>query len=114
MSDKTCVFCRIIAGEIPAQKVYEDSELLAFRDINPVAPVHILVVPRRHIPRLTDCGENDALLLGHLQLASSAIAKEQGLEWFRTVYNCGDGAGQSVWHIHLHLLGGRRLTWPPG
>ena len=113
-TDPNCIFCKIVAGQIPAKKIYEDADLIAIRDINPAAPTHILVVPRKHIARLTDCAEADAALLGRLQFAAGRIAAQEKLEWFRTGYNCGEGAGQSVWHIHLHLLGGRTLGWPPG
>ena len=97
-----CLFCRIIAGEIPAKKVYEDEDTLAFEDINPQAPTHVLVVPRRHV-------------VGLCHLAAARIARERGIEnGYRTVLNVGPEAGQSVFHLHVHLLGGRKLKWPPG
>ncbi len=111
-----CLFCRIAAGEIPSTKVYEDEELFAFRDIHPAAPTHILVIPRKHIARISDAENEDAALLGRLVLRANAIAREEGLlePGFRYVINCNEGAGQTVFHIHLHILGGRPMTWPPG
>ncbi len=114
MSD--CLFCQIASGQIPAEIVYQDDELVAFHDVNPQAPTHILVIPREHIPTLLDTGEDQALLLGKLQRTAIEIARQQGLQdrGFRLVTNCLEEAGQSVFHLHLHLLGGRRLGWPPG
>ncbi len=114
MSD--CIFCRIVQGEIPADLVYEDDEVVAFRDVAPQAPVHILVIPRRHVATLLDTGPDDRQLLGRLQQAAIEIARREGLDkrGFRLVINCLEQAGQSVFHLHLHLLGGRRLGWPPG
>ncbi|MCC6485591.1 MAG: histidine triad nucleotide-binding protein [Armatimonadetes bacterium] len=111
-----CIFCKIARGEIPAQIVYEDSDVVAFEDLNPQAPTHVLVIPRRHISRVSDAKESDALLLGKLTLAANQIAAERGIVegGYRLVMNCNEGAGQSVWHIHLHLLGGRNMQWPPG
>ncbi len=111
-----CIFCKIAGGEVPAKLVHEDDEIVAFHDVNPQAPTHVLVIPRRHIPTLLDAAEGDAGLLGRLQIAAVAIARQLGLDrdGFRLVTNCLEGAGQSVFHIHLHLLGGRRLGWPPG
>jgi histidine triad (HIT) family protein len=110
-----CIFCKIAAGEINARIVYEDPDLLAFLDLNPQAPTHALVIPRRHIARLTSAGEEDAELLGKIQLAAAKIAKVLKVEGaFRLVMNNGKGAGQSVDHLHYHLLGGRKLMWPPG
>jgi len=115
MSDEKTVFQRIIDREIPADIVYEDDDCLAFRDINPQAPVHVLVIPRREIVSLADIEEADAPLIGHLFLVTSRIAKQLGLEdGFRTVINSGPDGGQEVPHLHIHLLGKRRLTWPPG
>ena len=114
MADKT-LFQKIESGEIPSEKVYEDDWCFAFRDINPQAPTHILVVPRKPIPTLDDLGEKDAELMGRLFLAAQRVAAEEGLSGgYRTVFNCGSDAGQTVFHIHLHLLGGRKLGWPPG
>jgi len=110
-----CLFCKILAGKIPAKKVYEDEHTFAFEDINPQAPTHVLVIPKKHIVGLKEAGESDAELLGRCQLAAAEIARERGIEHgYRTVYNVGPGAGQSVFHLHLHLLGGRALGWPPG
>lgn len=111
-----CLFCKIIAGEIPSNKVYEDDAVYAFHDINPAAPVHILVIPKKHLSAVNAASEEDQALLGHLLLKANAIAAEQGLaeEGFRYVINTGDKGGQTVYHLHLHILGGRQMTWPPG
>ena len=111
-----CVFCKIVAGHIPATKVYEDDDLIAFEDMNPAAPHHLLIVPKEHIATLNDAVEADAALLGKLMLRAQAIVKERGLseDGYRVVMNCNAGAGQTVFHIHLHMLGGREMTWPPG
>ena len=112
----SCLFCKIAAGEIPAALVYQDDTLVAFRDINPQAPLHVLVIPRRHIATLNELGEGDDALVGSMHRAAAAIAKEHGYaeRGFRTVMNCNAEAGQTVFHIHLHLLAGRGLAWPPG
>ncbi len=114
MSD--CLFCKIIAGDIPAEKIYEDENVLAFRDINPVAPLHALLIPKKHIATINDLQTEDAGVVGQLFLAAKQIAKQEGYadEGYRTVMNCGEAAGQTVFHIHLHLLAGRGLSWPPG
>jgi len=111
-----CVFCKIVAGQIPAETVYEDDEILAFRDINPQAPVHVLVIPKRHVATLNDIGESDADLMGKLALAAVKVAKAEGLDsrGYRLVTNCLEEAGQAVFHLHTHLLGGRSMRWPPG
>lgn len=111
-----CIFCKIAAGEIPADIVYDDGEVLAFRDINPEAPVHLLLIPRQHIATLNDLSEADAALVGRLYLAGKQIAAELGVaeSGYRTVINCNRDAGQLVFHIHMHLLAGRELGWPPG
>ncbi len=111
-----CIFCKIAAGEIPADIVYDDGEVLAFRDINPEAPVHLLLIPRRHIATLNDLSEADAALVGRLYLAGKLIAAKLGVaeSGYRTVINCNRDAGQLVFHIHMHLLAGRELGWPPG
>ena len=115
MSDSNCLFCRIIRGEIPTKKVYGDDHVFAFEDINPQAPVHILISPRKHFSSLSDATEEDAVLLGHMALVAAKLARERQLEaGYRTVFNNGAGAGQSVFHLHLHLLGGRNFRWPPG
>ena len=110
------MFCKIIAGEIPAKRVHEDDELVAFEDIKPEAPVHILVVPKRHIATLNELQGADDALVGAMLRRAAVIAKERGVSeaGYRTVMNCNSNAGQTVFHIHLHLLGGRRLGWPPG
>ena len=110
-----CLFCKIIAGQIPSKKVYEDEKAYAFHDINGQAPTHVLIVPKKHIPGLKEASEEDAELLGYCQLVAAKIARERGVEdGYRTVYNVGPRAGQTVFHLHLHLLGGRDLSWPPG
>ncbi|HYE85867.1 MAG TPA: histidine triad nucleotide-binding protein [Vicinamibacterales bacterium] len=112
----SCLFCKIIAGEIPAAKVHEDDQLFAFNDINPQAPMHVLVVPKRHIATLNDLSVAEDSLVGAMIRIGAAIAKSRGFDGpgFRTVFNCNAQAGQTVFHIHLHVLGGRTLTWPPG
>jgi histidine triad (HIT) family protein len=111
-----CLFCKIIAGEIPSKKVYEDGQLFAFEDINPQAPLHALIVPRRHIATLNDLNGEDDALVGMMVRRAAALARERGFDesGYRTVFNCNSQAGQSVFHIHLHVLGGRALAWPPG
>jgi histidine triad (HIT) family protein len=113
MSD-SCLFCRIVRREIPATIVWEDEHSLAFRDIDPKAPTHVLVVPKTHVASLNEA--TDAAMLGRLSLAAAEIARAEGLaeRGYRTVINCGREAGQTVFHVHLHLLGGRALKWPPG
>jgi len=111
-----CLFCRIVAGEIPATVVHRDDDVLAFADINPQAPLHVLVIPRRHIATLNDLTPDDDALVGSLHRVAAAIAREHGYadRGFRTVLNCNREAGQTVFHVHLHLLAGRGLAWPPG
>ncbi|MCI0452499.1 MAG: histidine triad nucleotide-binding protein [Candidatus Latescibacteria bacterium] len=113
---KDCVFCRILGGEIPATTLYEDDATVAFRDVNPAAPAHALVIPRKHIATLDDATAADAELLGKMMWAARAVAAEMGVakSGYRLVMNTHAGAGQSVFHIHLHVLGGRGFTWPPG
>ena len=114
MAKKT-LFEKIADREIPADLVFEDDRCIAFRDIHPQAPTHILIVPRKPIPTLNDLTEEDEALVGHLFLVAKQIARQEGLDnGYRTVFNCGEEAGQTVFHIHLHLLGGRTLSWPPG
>ena len=114
MPEKT-IFKKIIDRELEADIVYEDDRSLAFRDINPQAPTHVLIVPKKEIPSLNDLAEEDRELVGHLFLVASKLARQLGLDGgYRTVINCGPDAGQTVDHLHLHLLGGRRMTWPPG
>lgn len=114
MSD--CLFCKIVAGDIPADKVYEDQEVLAFRDIRPQAPIHVLVIPKRHIATINDLTPEDAGLVGRLYLTAKQIAADLGVaeSGYRTVMNCNRDSGQDVYHIHLHVLAGRRMQWPPG
>ena len=111
-----CLFCKIINGEIPSEKVYEDDYVYAFNDISPTAPVHVLIVPKKHISTLNDIEENDAELIGRIYLAAKKIAKEKGIaeDGYRVVTNCNKMAGQTVFHIHFHLIGGRELGWPAG
>ena len=114
MAEKT-LFEKIADREIPADLVWEDEHCIAFRDISPQAPTHILVVPRKPIPSLDDLTEEDGMVMGHLFLVAKQVAANDGLSnGYRTVFNCGDDAGQAVPHIHLHILGGRQLGWPPG
>jgi histidine triad (HIT) family protein len=112
----SCLFCKIAAGEIAAELVYENDTVLAFRDINPQAPTHILIIPRKHIATINDLEAVDAELVGALYLAAGDLARKEGFaeEGYRVAMNCNAGAGQTVFHIHLHLLGGRQFTWPPG
>ena len=112
----SCLFCRIINGEVPSTTLYEDESLVAFHDVNPQAPVHVLVVPRKHIATLNDLAPEDSALVGDMLRRAAAIAKDLGIDarGYRTVFNCNREAGQSVYHIHLHLLGGRPMHWPPG
>jgi histidine triad (HIT) family protein len=111
-----CLFCKIVAGEIPSTKAYEDDRFLAFHDIDPQAPVHVLVIPKEHIATLDDLEAGHASLFGEMTVVITRLARELGLieGGYRVVANCGEGAGQSVFHIHYHLLGGRPLRWPPG
>lgn len=115
MSDD-CLFCKIIAGEIPSNKVYSDDDVYAFHDINAAAPQHILIVPKKHLGDITCAGAEDQALLGKLLLRANKIAEDQGLteNGFRYVINTGEDGGQTVSHVHLHILGGRRMRWPPG
>jgi len=114
MSD--CVFCRIVAGEIPAEKLFEDDDVLAFRDLNPAAPTHALIIPKKHIASLNDAADDDQHLLGRLLLCARTLANECGLSesGYRLVINTMKDAGQVVFHIHAHVLGGRAFGWPPG
>ena len=111
-----CLFCKIVKREVPASIVYEDDGVLAFNDINPQAPTHILVIPKQHVATLNDLSPDHDALVGELVRRAAAIAKDRGLSagGFRTVFNTNREAGQTVFHVHLHLIGGRRLTWPPG
>ena len=111
-----CLFCKIVAGEIPSKRVHEDDDVVAFEDTNPQAPLHLLVIPKRHIPTLNDLTAGDDALVGQLARRAAALAKERGYDasGYRTVFNCNSDAGQTIFHIHLYLLAGRRLSWPPG
>ena len=110
-----CIFCKIGRKEIPAKMVYEDKQIFAFEDLHPQAPSHVLICPKKHLVALTDAAPEDASMLGNLQLVAAKIARDRKLtEGYRTVVNNGRGAGQSVFHLHLHLLGGREFRWPPG
>jgi len=109
-----CIFCKIAAGEIPSDKVYEDNDFIAFNDINPQAPTHILVIPRRHIPSAADMGKADCELVGGMFLVAAEICRQQKITDYRLVVNNGAGVGQTVFHIHLHVLAGRAFGWPPG
>ena len=110
-----CLFCKIIAGQIPAKKVYEDEKVFVFEDIHPQAPTHLLILPKKHIAGLDQASAEDAELLGYCELTAAKLARERKIEdGYRTVYNVGPRSGQSVFHLHLHLLGGRDLKWPPG
>jgi histidine triad (HIT) family protein len=111
-----CIFCKIAAKQIPAKLVHEDSAVVAFRDINPEAPTHILIIPREHIETVNDLNATNAGLIGKMYLAAKELAAKEGLaeRGYRLVLNCGPEAGQAVFHIHLHMLGGRKMTWPPG
>jgi histidine triad (HIT) family protein len=113
--DPNCLFCKISAKQIPAKLVYEDDDMFAFEDINPQAPTHILICPRKHFAALQDAEPDDQALLGKLQMLAANLAREfRLLSGYRIVINSGSGAGQSVFHLHLHLLGGRNFRWPPG
>jgi len=115
MSSADCLFCKIVAGDIPAEIIYESESAIAFRDINPQAPTHVLIIPRQHIATINDLDEGDEATVGHLYMAAKAIAAAEGLadDGYRVVMNCNEAAGQAVFHIHLHLVGGRTLGWPP-
>ncbi len=112
MSD--CLFCKMVAGEIKPDIVYQDETVLAFRDVNPQAPVHILIIPKKHVETLNDL--EDSVLAGHLLKTAVNLAKQEGLaeDGYRTVFNCNKNGGQEVFHLHMHLLGGRQMSWPPG
>ncbi|MFN0110514.1 MAG: histidine triad nucleotide-binding protein [Blastocatellia bacterium] len=116
MSDSNCLFCKIIAGQIPAAKVYEDDHSFAFRDINPQAPVHVLLIPKKHIASLNEAASEDHAVLGHLLIVAGKIARQEGIadNGFRATINTGADAGQTVFHVHLHVMGGRPMAWPPG
>lgn len=112
----SCLFCKMVAGEIPTNKVYENDQVLAFRDIHPVAPVHVLVIPKRHLASLGDASESDAGLLAEVMIAAKKVAELEGLleSGFRTIINTGRDANQTVHHLHVHVIGKRAMSWPPG
>ncbi len=116
MCNSDCIFCKIAAGDIEEDIVYQSEELVGFRDLNPQAPTHVLIIPRRHISTINDITESDAEMIGQLFVAAKEIAAQEGISepGYRVTMNCNAGAGQSVFHVHLHLLGGRQFTWPPG
>lgn len=111
-----CLFCKMVSGDITPDTVYEDEDVLAFRDINPQAPMHVLVVPKQHVSTLNDLDADNSALIGKMMMAAARIAQQEGFaeQGYRTVMNCNDYGGQTVFHIHLHLLGGRVMHWPPG
>lgn len=113
---QSCIFCQIISGKIPSEKVYEEGRLFAFRDANPQAPTHILIVPKKHFETLLELGEEHRELIGAIHLAANHIARKEGIaeKGFRLVVNCKEDGGQTVFHLHYHLLGGRVMAWPPG
>ena len=112
----SCLFCRIVEGSIPATRVHEDADTLAFVDIRPQAPTHLIIIPKQHVPRVLDVSDADDRLMGRLIRVANTIARERGCaeEGFRLVVNCGPAGGQTVYHLHVHLLGGRAMHWPPG
>jgi len=113
MSDN-CLFCKISKGEIPSDKLYEDDEIFVFRDIAPQAPVHFLVIPKKHINGPSSLAPEDEPLIGKMMRIGNEVAKKEGVEQYRVVFNNGEQAGQTVFHIHMHIFGGRSMTWPPG
>jgi histidine triad (HIT) family protein len=111
-----CIFCKIANKDIPSEVVYEDEKVIAFKDLNPQAPIHVLVIPKKHISTLNDIEEEDSALIGHIYYTIKNLAKDMGIDedGYRVVSNCGEFGGQTVFHIHFHLLGGRKFSWPPG
>ena len=116
MANEDCLFCKILKGDIPADVIFESDSAIAFRDINPQAPTHVLIIPRKHIATINDITPDDHTLIGSLYAAAKSIAAQEGFsdDGYRAVMNCNEAAGQTVFHIHLHLLGGRAMNWPPG
>jgi histidine triad (HIT) family protein len=114
MSEENCVFCKIIAGEVSGDVVHQDDQCVVLRDLNPQAPMHVLVIPREHMESLDDASQKEESLLGHLLRVGARVANDHEHESYRTVINTGAGAGQSVFHLHVHVLAGRSMTWPPG
>lgn len=115
-SVEDCIFCKIIKGEIPSEKVYEDDMVLSFKDISPCAPAHVLIIPKKHISNLNEITEEDSKIIAYIYIVAKEIAKKLGIDetGYRIVTNCGEDGGQTVHHIHFHVLGGRSLQWPPG
>ena len=115
-TNQDCLFCKILAGDIPADIIYESDAAIGFRDVNPQAPTHVLIIPRKHIATIDDIAAEDQAIIGSLYLTAAAIARQEGIadDGYRAVMNCNAAAGQTVFHLHLHLLGGRTLRWPPG
>ncbi len=109
-----CIFCKILAGEIPSRRAYEDDDMMAIHDVNPQAPLHVLILPRRHIARTTDLTPAEDALVGKMHRVAAKVVADAKAGDYRTLFNCGEGAGQSVFHLHLHVLAGRRMGWPPG
>ncbi|NLW21965.1 MAG: histidine triad nucleotide-binding protein [Tissierellia bacterium] len=111
-----CIFCKIVNKEIPSEIIYEDDKVMAFKDVNPQSPVHVLVIPKEHIESSNDIDDNNSQLIGHIFVTIKELAKELGIDedGYRIVNNCGSFGGQTVYHIHFHLLGGRKFSWPPG
>ena len=116
MSSDDCLFCKILAGDIPADIIFESDDTVAFRDINPQAPTHVVIIPRKHVATINALESDDAVAVGQLFLAAKQIAQDEGIadDGYRVTMNCNEAAGQTVFHLHLHLLGGRQLGWPPG
>jgi histidine triad (HIT) family protein len=116
MGSSDCLFCKILAGDIPADIILETDDVIAFRDVNPQAPTHALIIPRKHVSTINELGDGDQALVGKLFLAAKQIAADEGIAaaGYRVAMNCNEAAGQTVFHLHLHLLGGRQLGWPPG
>ncbi len=112
--EKDCIFCKIIRGEIPADKLYEDDDVMAFKDLSPQAPVHFLVIPKKHISGPAEITEAEECLAGKVLRVGAEVARQQGIDHYRVVFNNGGQAGQTVFHIHMHILGGRTMSWPPG
>ena len=113
---ENCIFCKIVKGEIPSKKVYEDDSVFAFEDIKPTAPLHVVIVPKKHISAISEITQEDERVIGRIQAVAAKIAKERKecAQGYRIVNNCGADAGQTVFHVHYHLLGGRKFSWPPG
>lgn len=115
-TEESCLFCQVVSGDMPSNKIYEDDQTVAFEDVRPQAPNHILLIPRDHIESLNDATQKDEQLLGHLLRTAAKVANQLGIaeEGYRTVINTGPNGGQTIFHLHLHILGGRFMTWPPG